>query len=66
MTWRRLIRSEFRKLTSTRLAWGFIAVFVALSAINAGLVIFATEADGSKELYWFKTSVTDPPGGGWR
>ncbi len=48
MTWRRLIRSEFRKLTSTRLAWAFIAVFVALSAINAGLVIFATEADGSK------------------
>lgn len=48
MTWQRLIRAEFRKLTSTRLPLGFLAVFVALGAINSAAVIFGTDADGSK------------------
>lgn len=48
MMWRRLIRAEIRKLTTTRMPWGFFAVLVAIGGINAALVMFATEADGSK------------------
>lgn len=48
MTWKRLIRAEFRKLTSTRLPWGFLAALAAISAVNAAVVVFGTDADGSK------------------
>lgn len=42
------MRAEIRKLTSTNMPLAFVAVFAAISAINAAAVIFATEADGSK------------------
>ncbi|MGE0227512.1 MAG: hypothetical protein AB7I38_03800 [Dehalococcoidia bacterium] len=48
MTSRRLLRAEFRKLTTTRMPLGFLAVLVVLSAINAAVVVFGTDADGSK------------------
>lgn len=48
MTWKRLIRAELRKLTSTRMPLAFLAVLVAIGAINAAAVIFGTEVDGSK------------------
>lgn len=48
MTWPRLVRAELRKLTSTRMPWAFLAVLVAISAINAAVVIFGTDMDGSK------------------
>ncbi len=48
MRWSRLVRAELRKLTSTKMPWGFLAVLVTLSAINAIAVAFGTDMDGSK------------------
>lgn len=48
MTWKRLLAAESLKLTSTRMPLGFVVVFVALSALNAAVVVFGTDADGSK------------------
>jgi ABC-2 type transport system permease protein len=48
MTWFRLVRAELRKLTTTRLLWGFLAVLALIAALNASLIIFATDADGTK------------------
>lgn len=48
MTWQRLVRAEFRKLTSTRMPWVFLMVLIAISAINAIAVVFGTDMDGSK------------------
>ncbi len=48
MNYVRLVRSEFRKLTTTKLLWGFLAVLVVISATNAIAVIFGTDMDGSK------------------
>jgi ABC-type transport system involved in multi-copper enzyme maturation permease subunit len=46
----RLIRSEIRKLTSTRMPWAFLGVLVAIAAINAFAVIAGTDMDGSKDF----------------
>ncbi len=46
LTW--LLRSELRKLTSTKLPIAFLGVLVAISAITAAAVVFGTDMDGSK------------------
>ena len=48
MTMTRLIRSELRKLTTTKMPYAFIAVLVTVAALNAFAVIAGTEMDGSK------------------
>jgi ABC-2 type transport system permease protein len=48
MTWGRLLRAELRKLTTTRMPWAFLAVLVAIGAINASAVMWGTDFDGSK------------------
>jgi ABC-2 type transport system permease protein len=48
MRWLRLVRAELRKLTTTKLPWGFVAVLAAISAITAIAVIYGTDADGTK------------------
>jgi ABC-2 type transport system permease protein len=48
MTWRRLVRAEIRKLTTTRMPWGFLAVLVVIAGLNAAVVMFGTDLDGSK------------------
>lgn len=48
MTMPRLIRGEIRKLTSTKLLWGFLAVVALIAALNAAIVAFGTDTDGSK------------------
>lgn len=48
MKWMRLVRSELRKLTSTKMPWGFLAVLVVISATTAVAVVFGTDMDGSK------------------
>lgn len=45
---KRLIRSEFRKLTSTKMPLAFLCVLVAFAVINAFIVIAGTDMDGSK------------------
>lgn len=48
MKWMRLVRSELRKLTSTKMPWGFLAVLAVISATTAVAVVFGTDMDGSK------------------
>ncbi|HEX5917693.1 MAG TPA: hypothetical protein VFY76_07570 [Nocardioides sp.] len=48
MTWLRLVRSEIRKLTTTKLPLGFLAVLVLVAGIDAAVVMFGTDMDGSK------------------
>ena len=48
MRWSRLVRSELRKLTTTKMPWAFLAVAVVFAAINATAVVFGTDMDGSK------------------
>jgi ABC-2 type transport system permease protein len=48
MTLLRLVKSELRKLTSTRMPWAFLAVLVAISSLTAVAVILGTDMDGSK------------------
>lgn len=48
MSINRLIRSELRKLTTTKMPWAFIAVLVVIAALNAFAVISGTDFDGSK------------------
>jgi len=48
MTRIRLIRSELRKLTTTKMPWAFLAVLVVIAGINAFAVIAGTDFDGSK------------------
>ena len=50
MTMKRLIRSELRKLTSTKMPWAFLGVLVAIAGINAFAVIAGTDFDGSKDF----------------
>jgi ABC-2 type transport system permease protein len=47
MTWLRLV-AELRKLTTTKLPWGFVGVLVAISTITGIAVIAGTDADGTK------------------
>ncbi len=48
MTWTRLVKAELRKLTTTKLPWGFLAALVVVSSLNAAVVAFGTDMDGSK------------------
>jgi ABC-2 type transport system permease protein len=48
MTWLRIVRAEIRKLTTTKLPWGFLAVLVLIAGIDAAVVAFGTDMDGSK------------------
>lgn len=48
MTWLRLVRGEIRKLTTTKLPLGFLAVLILIAGIDAAIVMFGTEVDGSK------------------
>jgi ABC-2 type transport system permease protein len=49
-TWMRLIRAEARKLTSTRIVFGFFLVLVAISALTGVSVVWGTDMDGSKDF----------------
>jgi len=48
MRWLRLVRAELRKLTTTKLPWGFLAVLVVLAGLDGAVVIWGTDFDGSK------------------
>jgi len=48
MTWLRLVRGELRKLTTTKMPWGFLAVLVLIAGLDAAVVAFGTDMDGSK------------------
>jgi ABC-2 type transport system permease protein len=48
MTMLRLVRAEVRKLTTTKLPWGFLAVLLVIAGLDAAVVAFATDMDGSK------------------
>ncbi|HSO04969.1 MAG TPA: hypothetical protein VLQ92_10840 [Candidatus Limnocylindrales bacterium] len=48
MTTTRLLRAELRKFTTTKLPWGFLAVLVVIAALDAAVVAFGTDMDGSK------------------
>ena len=48
MTMRRLLRSEFRKLTTTKMPLAFLGVLLLFGVINAFIVIAGTDMDGSK------------------
>ena len=48
MTMTPLIRSELRKLTSTKMPFAFIAVLIVIAALNAFAAISGTDMDGSK------------------
>jgi ABC-type transport system involved in multi-copper enzyme maturation permease subunit len=48
MTTLRLLRGELRKLTTTKLPWGFLAVLIVIAGLNAAIVGFGTDTDGSK------------------
>jgi ABC-type transport system involved in multi-copper enzyme maturation permease subunit len=50
MTITRLIRSELRKLTSTKMPIAFVGVLIVIAALNAFAVIAGTEMDGSKSF----------------
>ena len=48
MTWLRLVRAELRKITSTKMPWGFLAVLFLIACLDAAVVMFGTDMDGSK------------------
>ena len=48
MTMHRLIRSELRKLTTTKMPLAFLGVLVVIAALNAFAVVAGTDMDGSK------------------
>jgi ABC-2 type transport system permease protein len=48
MTWLRLVRAEMRKLTTTRMPWGFLAALVLIAGVDGAVVMFGTDMDGSK------------------
>lgn len=48
MSWLRLVRSELRKLMTTRMPWAFLAVLVLISTTTGVAVVFGTDADGTK------------------
>ena len=48
MTFARVVRAELRKLTTTKMPWGFLAVLAAISATTASTVVWGTDADGTK------------------
>jgi ABC-type transport system involved in multi-copper enzyme maturation permease subunit len=48
MTMTRLIRSELRKLTTTKMPLAFLGVLITIAALNAFAVVSGTDMDGSK------------------
>jgi hypothetical protein len=48
MNWLGLVRAEVRKLTSTKLPWGFLAVLALIAGLDAAVVIWGHDYDGSK------------------
>lgn len=48
MTWLRNLRSELRKLTTTRMPLAFLGVIIVLAGITAAAVVWGTDMDGSK------------------
>jgi len=44
----RLIRSELRKITTTKMPLAFLAVLIVIAALNAFAVVSGTDMDGSK------------------
>jgi len=48
MTMTRLIRSELRKLTSTKMPFAFVCALAVIAALTAFAVIAGTDMDGSK------------------
>jgi hypothetical protein len=48
MRWLRIVRSELRKLSTTKMPWVFLGVIVVLAAITGAAVIWGTDFDGSK------------------
>jgi hypothetical protein len=48
MKWLRLVRAELRKLSTTKLPWGFLAVLFVLAGLNGAVVVWGTDMDGSK------------------
>jgi ABC-type transport system involved in multi-copper enzyme maturation permease subunit len=48
MTWPRLVRAEIRKLSTTRMPWGFLIILVIISATTATAVIVGEDMDGTK------------------
>jgi ABC-type transport system involved in multi-copper enzyme maturation permease subunit len=48
MTMTRLLRGELRKLTTTKLPWGFLTVLVVVAGLDAAVVAFGSDIDGSK------------------
>lgn len=48
MNWNNLVRSEIRKLTTTRMPLAFVAVLVLLAVLNGVAVAVGTDMDGSK------------------
>jgi ABC-2 type transport system permease protein len=50
MTWLRLVRAELRKLTTTRMPWGFLGALVLIAGVDAAVVVFGSDMDGSKKF----------------
>jgi ABC-2 type transport system permease protein len=48
MTWTPLVRSEIRKLTTTKMPLAFVGVIVVLAGVTAAAVVWGTDMDGSK------------------
>jgi ABC-2 type transport system permease protein len=48
MTWLRLVRAETRKLTTTKMPGGFLAALLLIAGVDAAVVMFGTDMDGSK------------------
>jgi ABC-2 type transport system permease protein len=48
MTWLRLVRSEIRKLTTTKMPLAFLGVILVLAGVTAAAVVWGTDMDGSK------------------
>lgn len=48
MSFARLVRAELRKLTTTRMPWAFLAALIVIAALNASVVMWGTDFDGSK------------------
>jgi hypothetical protein len=48
MNWLRLVRAELRKLSTTKLPWGFLGVLFVVAGLNGAVVVWGTDMDGSK------------------
>ena len=50
MRWLRLVRSEIRKITTTKMPLAFLGVIVVLAGITGAAVVWGTDMDGGKGL----------------